>query len=93
MGKMMTIGTVPDSAILVKSFERYSLYRAPEYDSPDGVWKVFKMVRNEQVARLTKSNWKLGWNGERFSSSGCHTDLKVNRPKLYRKVLEAVQSY
>lgn len=87
MGKKQTIGTVPGGAVLLKSFPKHDLYLMPHSKIGGGEWIDLKLVRSEMLKRRTKSNWKLGWNGERLSYGGCAGVLMEKRPKVYEMVV------
>jgi hypothetical protein len=52
-----------------------------EYSSADG-WRNLKLARSPQV-RGIKSNWWLGWNGERLSRKRDARVLEEDEPEVF----------
>ena len=94
MKKKLWVGNQPDQKTWVKVCD------LGEFDGVNWIlfensldlkseWNSYKLVADGMVA--TKANYRIAWNGERFS---IHNDIEILRefrPDLFKEVCKAIE--
>lgn len=85
-----SIGHIPRNANLVAEIPPYKLYLL-DGEIRQGCWCKLKLIDASNRRKWGKSNWWLGWNGERLKRCSESGSLAEKKPEIYASVVDALK--
>lgn len=78
----------PEDYDFLMDFGRFVIYEFKPAQATH--WRNFKIVAEKPVSR--RSNWFLGWNGERWASNSNLAHVEENFPQILDLILEKIHA-